>query len=105
VEMLLHEPVLAQLGCVEPSRLRAAIHGPQATPASRASVMRFVSLELWLRVRSGRWIPPHEGRAGHIARGEIAHTTRRGGQFVHAARRGGQPQGGEYGEQNHEAEL
>jgi asparagine synthase (glutamine-hydrolysing) len=88
VDALLHQSILAQLGCVEPSRLRAAIYGPNATPATRASVMRFVSLELWLRVRSGRWNAPGM-QVGRIVRGKIAHTTPTGGQIVHATRMGG----------------
>jgi asparagine synthase (glutamine-hydrolysing) len=105
VDTLLHDSLLAQLGCVEPSRLQAAIRGPEATPATRATVMRFVSLELWLRVRSGQWRAPHGMRAGRVVRGGTAHATRMGGPIIHATQRGGKPQGGVYGKQDHKAEL
>jgi asparagine synthase (glutamine-hydrolysing) len=56
VDEILREPVLAQLGCIEPGRLREAVdatrEGRLAAPATLFGVL---SLESWLRVRHGVW--------------------------------------------------
>lgn len=57
VDDLTADPLLGQLGCVRVDRLREAVD--QARTCGRvpnpASLMTVLSLETWLRVRSGRW--------------------------------------------------
>jgi len=56
LERLLHDPILAQLGCVEPERLRAAVDGARrGVPGNTVFLMSALALETWLTVRSGRW--------------------------------------------------
>jgi asparagine synthase (glutamine-hydrolysing) len=55
LERLLRAPILADLGCIDPSKLRAgvgaAIHGDALL---RGAVIDALALELWLSARSGR---------------------------------------------------
>jgi hypothetical protein len=69
IERLLRAPILAELGCIDGSKLRAgvdaAIHGDDTL---RASVIDALALELWLSIRSGRQTvepsaAPHSGSA------------------------------------------
>ena len=56
---LLREPVLADLGLVEPSRLRLAFQAAlQHSPGSEAlcgPLLHTLTVEAWLQLRSGRW--------------------------------------------------
>lgn len=54
---LLQDPVLTQLGCVEPGPLRAAVD--QSLGSHRPdypTLLRALALETWLTVREGRWV-------------------------------------------------
>ena len=70
VEALLRDPLLAQLGCIEPATLREAIAragartrgDPDDDPALLA--VRTLEVEMWLRVRAGRWVAASGSRAG-----------------------------------------
>jgi asparagine synthase (glutamine-hydrolysing) len=57
VEALLDRPILAELGCIDVALLRAAL--ARATTldgeVERGHVLNALALELWLRVRAGRW--------------------------------------------------
>ena len=56
LEELLRRPVLADLGCVEPARLRAAVEAARnGIVTNLVSLMLVLSLETWLSVRAGRW--------------------------------------------------
>jgi asparagine synthase (glutamine-hydrolysing) len=56
LERLLADPILAQLGCVEPGRLRAAVDAARrGVPGNTVFLMSALALETWLTVRSGRW--------------------------------------------------
>jgi asparagine synthase (glutamine-hydrolysing) len=56
VDDLLREPLLADLGCVEPARLRDAVESARHGRAGiDAALLTALSLETWLRVRDGRW--------------------------------------------------
>jgi asparagine synthase (glutamine-hydrolysing) len=61
LEPLLRDPILAQLGIIDPKKLRAAFAAAQYEHygASRtfADVQHTLALEAWLQVRSGRWPP------------------------------------------------
>jgi len=57
VDALLDRPMLAELGCIDVAPLRAAL--ARATTldgeVERGHVLNALALELWLRVRAGRW--------------------------------------------------
>jgi asparagine synthase (glutamine-hydrolysing) len=57
VDSLLRDPLLADLGCVDPARLRGAVdaarHGRLGIDAP---LLTALSLETWLRVQAGRWV-------------------------------------------------
>lgn len=59
LEPLVADPILAQLGIVEPSLLRAALIAARSAPGRGeqfgGAVHHTLGLEAWLRVRSGRW--------------------------------------------------
>lgn len=56
VDRLLRDPLLADLGCVSPARLRAAVDGARhGRLGLDAALLTALSLETWLRVRAGRW--------------------------------------------------
>ena len=59
LEPLVTDPILAQLGIVDPSRLRAAFMAARSAPGRGeklgGAVHHTLGLEAWLRVRSGRW--------------------------------------------------
>jgi asparagine synthase (glutamine-hydrolysing) len=56
LDALLRDPILAQLGCIEPARLRAAVDSARhGTERSLVFLMNALSLETWLAVRAGRW--------------------------------------------------
>ncbi len=59
LEPLVTDPILAQLGIVEPSRLRAAFMAARSAPGRGeqlgGAVHHTLGLEAWLRIRSGRW--------------------------------------------------
>jgi asparagine synthase (glutamine-hydrolysing) len=61
VDALLRDPVLAQLGCIDPTPLRVAVEQARhGRPVNNVSLMSALSLETWLAVRSGRWsVPAH----------------------------------------------
>jgi asparagine synthetase B (glutamine-hydrolysing) len=56
VNELCTNPILADLGCVEPKQLKRVVaHAQQGGGASILPLLDTLSLETWLRVRSGRW--------------------------------------------------
>lgn len=60
LERFLQEPILAQLGCIDRSKLRAALVAAQNERENDERVFAHVqytlAVEAWLRARSGRWI-------------------------------------------------
>jgi hypothetical protein len=73
VDHLVRDPLLADLGCVEPARLQAAVESARHGRAGLdAALLTALSLETWLRVRDGRWAQgnPQTGqpRAGGVPR-------------------------------------
>jgi asparagine synthase (glutamine-hydrolysing) len=56
IDKLLTDSLLAQLGCIDPHRLRRAIekykNGIRRSPSA---ILNILSLETWLRVKSGQW--------------------------------------------------
>ena len=64
LDAMLWQPLLAELGCVEPVRLRAAVEGARNGHATNlVALMHALSLETWLAVRSGTWAPPETARS------------------------------------------
>lgn len=65
IDRLLADPILAQLGCIQPSKLRAAYSRACLTGDEEllSGVVYTLALETWLQVRSGRW-PAGEGKSG-----------------------------------------
>lgn len=56
IDEMARDLLLGQLGCVDARKLRTAIESVRAgRESSVASVINTLSLETWLRVRSGRW--------------------------------------------------
>jgi asparagine synthase (glutamine-hydrolysing) len=59
IDRLLDDPILAQLGCIDPSTLRDSINAVrQGRPMRGVSSCRAgntLEVELWLQLRSGRW--------------------------------------------------
>lgn len=59
LDWLLRDPILAQLGCIEPRALRAVIestrHGASGRVGWTAAINRTLEMEMWLQLRSGRW--------------------------------------------------
>jgi asparagine synthase (glutamine-hydrolysing) len=56
VDAMLKDPILAQLGCVDPFALRAAVAAARSgVPGHNVQLFSTLSLETWLRVRSGAW--------------------------------------------------
>lgn len=59
IKDLLDDPILGQLGCIDVKRLRATIGDVRSGQETYvAALMDTLSLETWLRVRSGRWPVP-----------------------------------------------
>jgi len=69
IATMTREPMLAELGCIEPKTLRAVVRLLQQgenIPTPR--LFTTLSLETWLRVRSGQWKvapqdPAHDSEA------------------------------------------
>jgi asparagine synthase (glutamine-hydrolysing) len=56
IEDLLREPILADLGCIEPQALRKAVRDSlEGDDKILFAAVRTLSLETWLRVITGRW--------------------------------------------------
>jgi asparagine synthase (glutamine-hydrolysing) len=56
IDALLRDPILAQLGCIEPAPLRAAVEqARRGVPVHNVHLFSALSLETWLAVRAGRW--------------------------------------------------
>lgn len=56
LDALLRDPILAQLGCIDPARLRDAVDSARrGTERNLVFLMNALSLETWLAVRAGRW--------------------------------------------------
>jgi asparagine synthase (glutamine-hydrolysing) len=56
LDELLRDPILGQLGCIDPARLRSAVDSARrGVQTNLAFLMCALSLETWLAVRSGRW--------------------------------------------------
>jgi asparagine synthase (glutamine-hydrolysing) len=53
---LLRDPILAQMGCIDPHRLRHAVEqARRGVPVHNVQLFCALSLETWLAVRNGRW--------------------------------------------------
>jgi asparagine synthase (glutamine-hydrolysing) len=56
IDELLRDPILAQLGCIEPGQLRRTVESARrGTERNLVYLMSALSLETWLAVRAGRW--------------------------------------------------
>jgi asparagine synthase (glutamine-hydrolysing) len=58
---LVETPILADLGLIDPDKLRAAFESsstPTASLAQRTSLFPTLAIEAWLQIRSGRWPRP-----------------------------------------------
>ncbi|NUQ20377.1 MAG: hypothetical protein HOQ09_05385, partial [Gemmatimonadaceae bacterium] len=71
---LLRDPILAELGCIEPARLRALIdavgRGQIANSPATERIRGPLEVEMWLQVRSGRWAADDASRdTARLARG------------------------------------
>jgi asparagine synthetase B (glutamine-hydrolysing) len=56
IDALLRDPILAQLGCIDPVRLRLEVErARRGVPVHNVQLMCALSLETWLAVRNGRW--------------------------------------------------
>jgi asparagine synthase (glutamine-hydrolysing) len=61
LDQLLRDPVLAQLGCVDGRRMKEVLNNRQHCESSDTTMLMIaLSLESWLRVRSGRWTAMQE---------------------------------------------
>jgi asparagine synthase (glutamine-hydrolysing) len=58
LDAMLKDPILAQLGCIEPAVLRDAVEqARRGVPVHNVHLFCTLSMETWLSVRSGRWQP------------------------------------------------
>jgi asparagine synthase (glutamine-hydrolysing) len=75
LEPLLHDSILADLGVIDPVKLRAAFdaapHQPHSMHQPHALVYSTLAIEAWLQMRSGRW--PARGRRSSSAAQERAY--------------------------------
>jgi asparagine synthase (glutamine-hydrolysing) len=56
IDEMLKDPILAQLGCIEPGALRAAVDSARCgLPVHNVHLFSTLALETWLRVRNGMW--------------------------------------------------
>jgi asparagine synthase (glutamine-hydrolysing) len=56
LDRMLRDPILAQLGCVDPVALRSSVdRARRGIPTNLVHLMSALSLETWLTVRAGRW--------------------------------------------------
>ena len=59
---LLEQPLLADMGLIDPPKLRAAFDGTRVaeanTLARHIALFPTLAIEAWLQIRSGRWPPP-----------------------------------------------
>ena len=56
IDRLLHDPLLAQMGCIDPEALRRDVDAARrGEPVRLVMLMSVLSLETWLAVRNGRW--------------------------------------------------
>jgi asparagine synthase (glutamine-hydrolysing) len=56
LDRMLRDPILAQLGCVDPVALRTSVdRARRGIPTNLVHLMSALSLETWLTVRAGRW--------------------------------------------------
>jgi asparagine synthase (glutamine-hydrolysing) len=56
LDRMLRDPILAQLGCVDPKALRNDVdRARRGIPTNLVHLMSALSLETWLAVRAGRW--------------------------------------------------
>jgi hypothetical protein len=64
VDSLLSDPILAQLGCIDPQPLRVAVEQARhGRPVNNVLLMSALSLETWMAVRNGRWSVPQHAAA------------------------------------------
>ena len=65
LEPLLRDPILAQLGIIDPMKVRSAFAAAQyehyGASWAFADVQHTLAIEAWLQVRSGRWPPRVQG--------------------------------------------
>lgn len=70
IDRLLEDPILGQLGCIDPKRLRDAVcaarDGRGSKTGSSSRIGGTLETELWLQLRSGRWAAncSQDGRSG-----------------------------------------
>ncbi|HEX6133733.1 MAG TPA: asparagine synthase-related protein [Longimicrobiales bacterium] len=56
LDALLRDPILAQLGCIDPAALRTAVDDARrGLPVHNIQLFSALSLETWLAVRNGAW--------------------------------------------------
>ena len=68
IDQLLRDSILAQFGCLEPESLRTAVtRAVNGADHLRASVIRTLALETWLRARAGLPIPSGRRNDGRSA--------------------------------------
>lgn len=69
IDRIIAHSVLADLGCMEPRQLRAALASAtqSGTAEACATIAWTLSVDTWLQVRSGRWT---EGNGHHIGAGK-----------------------------------
>jgi asparagine synthase (glutamine-hydrolysing) len=64
IDALLRDPILAQLGWIDASRLRHAVEQARCgIPVHNVQLFSALSLETWLAVRAGRWEPMQTSKA------------------------------------------
>jgi asparagine synthase (glutamine-hydrolysing) len=68
LERLLRDPILAQLGLIDPVRLKRSISNVMREQYSENSIYTRIEvaldLEIWLQLRSGRWAADHVQTCG-----------------------------------------
>jgi asparagine synthase (glutamine-hydrolysing) len=66
VDSLLDKPLLAELGCISATRLRRQVErARRGSMLPLPALLTTLALELWLRVRMGRFVLPEKGRSSN----------------------------------------
>jgi asparagine synthase (glutamine-hydrolysing) len=64
LDELLRDPILAQMGCIDPHLLRHEVEqARRGVPVNNVQLFCALSLETWLAVRNGRWQVHHSTAA------------------------------------------
>ncbi|HUF51661.1 MAG TPA: asparagine synthase-related protein [Longimicrobiales bacterium] len=68
IDALLRDPMLAQLGCIDPAVLRTAVEQARCgIPVNNVLLFSALALETWLAVRNGQWPVLEEAAAATAA--------------------------------------